>query len=860
MSSILAQIRGWAATELRYWEQAALEKIAEGTELSDQDYAELVKYFLQDAGLEPVTARPKLSFPTSELVEAEKATCCLRKIFNLKNVNALPEGQMVEFGPRLTLIYGANGAGKTGFARPLGCAGFARGKRDVLPNANISSTDVAPQADIEISYGGVTETVTWKRGERLPESCEFYVFDSESAYAHLSQVNSLNYSPSGLSLLTRLAELTDRVRFRVREKIQTAEIPHNFQLIFEGDSLVNKAIADLGPRTDLSLLEELSVLSSEEEAQADELERAVAELKLQSVPMQIAKRRQEVNDLGNLLEALSQGADAVSDLVHAQVNNLISKVQSLSEEVSKTGSNQFRNNNFNQTGSEAWFAFIVKAKALADAERPSGPSYPSPGDSCLLCRQPLSEPASELLRKFWAFLLSDVQSRLEQAKALCEDKAKELEELEFDYFGADSSVRRMLEQEVGHLIPAIEARLDSCDARRREMVKSLRSFQNRSAPPLTNLDTADIQQCRNSREADISTLSNSDSPRRLAETEGRLRALKHRQLLGKHLAEIKSHVEKLKWAASARSSLGSTKATTTKHNELFQRLVTSKFTTLFEANIRRFRQDIQIALETRGSKGETVRQIVLGPKKFKSGFTVSQVLSDGEKRAVAIADFLAEASIDPSNNPIILDDPVTSMDDGWKGTLAECLVEEARSRQVIVFTHDLVFLGRIKDHAKKLQVDFVSHWIREENGRPGFVYPQNSPLTEGDFRSAELARRAYSESKNAEPSTQQALLQKGFGWLRSTYEALIVFEIFKDVVHRYDDRISFGQLADVRVDPALNQEIIENMGRLSRHIDAHLHSDKFGSTKPTPADLFKEIETFETIKRKQKELNKPASS
>ncbi len=139
-----------------------------------------------------------------------------------------------------------------------------------------------------------------------------------------------------------------------------------------------------------------------------------------------------------------------------------------------------------------------------------------------------------------------------------------------------------------------------------------------------------------------------------------------------------------------------------------------------------------------------------------------------------MADFLTEAALDQHSNGIILDDPVTSLDDTWKKTLAECLAELARARQVIIFTHDLAFLYHIKKRAEELQVDAVTHWIREENGQPGFVHHNNSPVCEKDFKSTTAARAFYTKAKDAQPSDQQMFLQQGFGSLRSSYEALII--------------------------------------------------------------------------------------
>jgi hypothetical protein len=180
----------------------------------------------------------------------------------------------------------------------------------------------------------------------------------------------------------------------------------------------------------------------------------------------------------------------------------------------------------------------------------------------------------------------------------------------------------------------------------------------------------------------------------------------------------------------------------------------------------------------------------------------------------------------------------------------------AKTRQVVIFTHDLSFLYRIKERAEELPVDVVTHWIREENGQPGFVHLDNSPVCEKDFKSAAKAREYYSKAKDAPPAEQQLLLQQGFGALRTSYEALIIFEIFCDVVARFEERLSFGRLKEVRIDPKLIEEIIGRMESLSRHITAHLHSDKFGSVKPTPATLLDEIEAFDSIRKAQKELKK----
>jgi ABC-type dipeptide/oligopeptide/nickel transport system ATPase subunit len=407
-----------------------------------------------------------------------------------------------------------------------------------------------------------------------------------------------------------------------------------------------------------------------------------------------------------------------------------------------------------------------------------------------------------------------------------------LERLNLNYFGTDSNVRRTLDEELQIAIPALDAQVESCRERCREIQEALRSNEVRLLPPLINCDLTDLRKLVSVRQDEVERLEKSDTGQRLANAERGLRELKHRQILGERLPEIIAYVENRKWAVKAQQSLGTTRAITVKYNELFEELVTERYRGLFEKTLKRFRRDSKVTIETRGTKGETVRYMVLNPKSFRAGFSVDQILSEGEKRAVAMADFLTEAAVDQHNNGIILDDPVTSLDDDWKRTLAGCLAELAKTRQVVVFTHDLSFLYRIKERAEELMVDAVTHWIREENGQPGFVHLDNSPVCEKDFKSTTIARNYYAKAKDAAPAEQQVFLQQGFGALRTSYEALIIFEIFCDVVARFEERLSFGRLKEVRIDATLVEEIIRRMEALSEYIVAHLHSDKFGPVKP----------------------------
>lgn len=115
--------------------------------------------------------------------------------------------------------------------------------------------------------------------------------------------------------------------------------------------------------------------------------------------------------------------------------------------------------------------------------------------------------------------------------------------------------------------------------------------------------------------------------------------------------------------------------------------------------------------ELRGQSNVALESISLGAypqRKVTLGVTVDGVagaalgvMSQGELHALALSLFLPRASL--AGSPfhfIVIDDPVQSMDPARVEGLARVLEETAKTRQVIVFTHD----DRLPEACRRLQV------------------------------------------------------------------------------------------------------------------------------------------------------------
>src|SRR5690606_41969744 len=117
-------------------------------------------------------------------------------------------------------------------------------------------------------------------------------------------------------------------------------------------------------------------------------------------------------------------------------------------------------------------------------------------------------------------------------------------------------------------------------------------------------------------------------------------------------------------------------------------------------------------------------------QRFIKGKDPSAILSEGEQKVIALADFIAETNITTINKGIVFDDPVTSLDEERKSTIAKRLVDLSTQKQVVIFTHDLVFVSSLINFAGDNGVPNECHWIVIRNGILGQVCLRNSPTYE----------------------------------------------------------------------------------------------------------------------------------
>ena len=851
---------------MKYWEQATLDKILAGEAFTGETYQELYQYLLEDEGLTEKLEkeRPEIRFSDETKIPEEPALQPLRlsKIYNLQNVNALVPGQSLMFGPQLTAIFGGNASGKSGYARVFGCAGFTRGDRKVLPNVtDESGVSLQPAADIEICADDGSKNINYVVGDACADLSFCHVFDSTSVHVHLTKSNEFSFSPAGLQNLTRLAEETDVVRNILRDKITELEKPHKFNEYFIGEvSLVSETIRDLGPKTDLKVLKKLATITKDDEKKTKQSEERLSYLKNLKVEKKIKSINKQITDLQGLKTKLGVVGEALKDDLFGQLGDDISSFLKISRLAKQMGIEQFRPDYFTQTGSDEWYQFIQAAKELAtgETERGEREPYPQEGDRCLLCYQVLSDEAVDLIRRLWKFLEDDIMDRLRQAENLLKQYKNGFQAVSTDFFDEQSVYYRLVQELNPALVSVIRGFLGGCNDRKNKGIELITNLNTETLTLLPVDGTEEIQKLISGLETQREDLRKKDPAEEIEELEKFLMLQRHRKILEKILPEVKVYVFHRAWAVLAANRIGSTAHITRKHNKLFERLVKQGYLERFNGILESLDHSINVKIVTVARKGVTYKQVVLDKCAANvSDATPDKIFSEGEKRAVSIADFLAEVEVDPNCTSMVLDDPVTSFDLEWREKIAAILAKEATKRQVIVFTHDLAFLYHLNKHAELEGAEKVTHWIkREADGRPGYVYLEKSPATEKKSLSTGHVEKICKMTREADPETQEILIKLGFGELRTCYEAFIIYGLFGGTVQRFEEQVRYYLLKEAYWDESIAKAVIEKYEFLSRFVDSHLHSDAFTGKKPTPDDLLAEIQYFNGLRNTLKELKK----
>lgn len=280
------------ADGLPYWAKFLAEKILSGNTISENDINTSCSYLLEHLKLKEETEKPEIEIDyNAENAGNYKSDLLLTKLENVEGVNALTENQTIEFSPNLTIIYGANGSGKSGYVRLLKNVFYSKAPENILPNVHIDNGHKAIDAKFTFKSSN-TEIPLGFSDKDNAEFEQFAVFDGNSVLKHLENRNEFEFRPAGLSFFADYTNAIIRVEQKLNAEIQTKQTGNtadDLSALFDGNSEIKTIVQNLKAETKIDDLKKYTPFSDEDKTQKEAIQKQYDDLLLAS------KRKRERN-------------------------------------------------------------------------------------------------------------------------------------------------------------------------------------------------------------------------------------------------------------------------------------------------------------------------------------------------------------------------------------------------------------------------------------------------------------------------------------------------------------------------------------------------------------------------------------
>lgn len=833
--SIWQELERWSGG-LADWQKLLIATAVRSGVIPDAVIEQAYRILLVEHGL---VQKPDIAFEIpSSITGREHAGVARRRLHRIHTpvgVNRLPSTAELTFADGLTVIYGGNGVGKSGFARVLSNACFSRQRHPIYPDVFDDAAPDSSTALIDlVDEKGAIATVTFDVNSEHPELKRgFVVFDSAVAMRHLTDTGPFGFTPTGFDVFPEMARAYTALQTKLAADIQAKKRENALAKAFIGpETPASRAATTLSQTTNIDGLRTLAIFGVDQQARIEQLQSQADQLRVQAPDAAIKRLSDAKPQLLLLKQALADARAALSEETLEADARLRQSLVAAASEFARAGATQFQHDKIAGIGTLAWERMIASADELRPQQHEH---YPAEGDVCLLCQQPLGEDARSLFGLYAAFSSGDSKATLQAAERGVQARRQHLESISLALADEGSVANSFLSE----THPAILTTITEGVAAIRALQASVLAAFSGTGSTVAAVALADFSETLDgviqTVEQDLLRLRQSDVPSALAAIEKERVELRHREVLSQNLETAISYVHDLQWIARAESKARpalNPRHLTEKQGELFSSVIAKNYRDGLARECDALSCNVPVQLRTQGRQGQTIRSLSIADR------SPDDVLSEGEQRAVALADFLTEVGLNDDNVGIILDDPVTSLDHERKELIAKRLVAAAGSKQVVVFTHDMVFFAKLSDAADKSNTDITTHWMqRSGDNKPGLVSLNDGPTTTPQYRRTDFAEQTLAKAKAASGSARETLVRQGAGQLRRTVEEVIPQFLFKEVVRRWTDRVIVTALKRINWDNALADETVEIFEACSAIMEGHSHTEAGTEAPPTPDKL-----------------------
>lgn len=843
----------WIATR-PWWQQRALARIANGETIGEAEYEEIAKSLFDKP---PVTPEggwlASVTIPQSTNDEPVR----ILAVKGVSNVNRLAENQELTFAPEgLTVVYGNNGSGKSGYARILQSMVRARHRADILPDVFAESPgEQSGEVTFRVAETEYTSTLGATADAALGRVA---LYDEHCGDTYLNSEAEISYRPSAVQLLDDLSTVTAGVR-RVIDKWKTEKgTPGALPDVVDPGSASTFLKALTAKTTDAEITAATACPHDVDQKLNDQVEE-VARLRTADPAQEKQKLTSKANALSLVAEHLLSLDRSLGSAVHEKLKELGANAKLAQEAADAASVTTFGDEPLAGIGSPVWKALWQAAEKYSLTVYPEH-DFPHAEESavCVLCQQSLDAGGSSRLKRFHDFVSDTTAQDAEGAKKDLETFLAVLGRQQIEGPAVAVAIATIAQSE-----PEFTARVELLFTAFRARQTAMIAEKQPTNVNVTAETAAIAAQAKGLRDQ-ADSIDAVAFAGRLSQAQAEENRLRDQIAMRDGRPQIEAERTRLleMTELSDKFSEANTRALTDKVGELTKKYVTE------EARDRFTRETDRLELERVTFKATKSRQGMglLHKADFlnaRAGARLGDVLSEGEQTALGFAGFLTEVHFDTSKSALVFDDPVSSLDHMRREAVAHRIIDLAGERQVIIFTHDIAFTMVLRKIAEAANVPFATRGIeRKRKIGPGFTtlkhpWTAQDAAQRVDSLRQEVAALRRDEEGMSEPEYQRAT-EEIAGHMSQTWERIISQVLAEPLVDYKSLEVRVGKLRVIgRVTPDDVKTYDDSYTRISGWALRHDPHPELNYTPPSVDTLKAEIDVLDNWLRSVKRYQQP---
>lgn len=793
----------------------------------------------------------------------------LTSIGPLDHVDRLAEGQELKFALNgLTIIFGENGSGKSGYARAARRLCTSRVPFALQGNVYRESVG-APTVNFSVKVGEAEPVPhRWVEGTAPPGACMHMTFlDTANARLYVEDKTEILFLPPEVRCLTRLGELYTLAAAQTQAAADALTAAHSNAVGGQSERTTEagRIVSLLTTATALADLPSEAAIRAAgawDAAAADQL--ADTRLKLAQGP---AAQARTVRRLGESAKTVAEkGIAAIPLLGRGGIDIDVALVRARTD--ARAAADAFAREQAGKfpiaaTGSESWLQLFRLARQFAaEADIVPADGAFETGDPCLLCQRPLDDEARDRMQAFDAYIDAEAAAAVVVAENAIARRIATLRAL--DLPTRDQVVQALAEhaaydEDFRAIVDGAASGFGALNAHRQRRIDhlaggavvndlpSIADVMKLSRTAGQYITRAEVLEQEGGIDPALTALE-----AELRDREALAGAIEMMTARRNGLADRQRYIA----AVAALNTRPISRLATALRGEL----VTPDLSKRIVQEISRLGLDhVPLRFTDQSASGKSFFELALdsaGPAKKQT------VLSEGEQRALAIACFLADPHVSESKGAIIVDDPVTSLDHQRIRRVANRFADVAASgRQVVIFTHNLLFYQEVIRACadREAQVPVLPCLIQQAENGFGLVSVDDQPWIAKKVRererSLEQALKAIPNDLVPDSEDLRMLAKQFYTDLRETWERAVEEVVLGGVVERFGTDVKTLSLKMVDFDDTDYRTVFFAMKRASErsgHDQAAAKQIDAPDKKRMEADL-NELREFIATQRKKAE-------